>query len=152
MSQSDTAAGLRLPDRDHEPGSALIMTCEPQPPTQRAPEPHPPPDTPRPGRMMPALARMVIEAYTQPGQLALDPMCGIGTTLVEAVHADRDAVGVEYEPRWGQPGPRPERPTFRLPAGVTLKPEPRVREMTGTVRPAGLEPAAKCLEGTCSVH
>ena len=50
--------------------------------------------------MMPALARMVIEAYTQPGQLVLDPMCGIGTTLVEAVHAGRDAVGVEYEPRW----------------------------------------------------
>ena len=27
-------------------------------------------------------------------------MCGIGTTLVEAVHAGRDAVGVEYESRW----------------------------------------------------
>jgi modification methylase len=30
----------------------------------------------------------------------LDPMCGIGTTLVEAVHAGRDAIGVEYESRW----------------------------------------------------
>jgi hypothetical protein len=27
-------------------------------------------------------------------------MCGIGTTLVEAVHAGRDAIGVEYESRW----------------------------------------------------
>jgi hypothetical protein len=27
-------------------------------------------------------------------------MCGIGTTLVEAVHAGRRAVGVEYEPHW----------------------------------------------------
>jgi hypothetical protein len=27
-------------------------------------------------------------------------MCGIGTTLVEAIHLGRDAVGVEYEPRW----------------------------------------------------
>jgi hypothetical protein len=43
---------------------------------------------------------MVIEAYAKPGQLVLDPMCGIGTALVEAVHAGRDAVGVEYEPRW----------------------------------------------------
>jgi modification methylase len=34
------------------------------------------------------------------GDLVLDPMCGIGTTLVEAIHADRDAIGVEYESRW----------------------------------------------------
>ena len=27
-------------------------------------------------------------------------MCGIGTTLVEAIHLGRDAAGVEYEPRW----------------------------------------------------
>ena len=27
-------------------------------------------------------------------------MCGIGTTLIEAVHLGRDAIGVEYEPRW----------------------------------------------------
>ena len=31
-------------------------------------------------------------------------------------------------------------PTFRLPAGATLKPGSRVREMTGTVLPTGLEP------------
>jgi len=43
-------------------------------------------------------------------------------------------------------------PTFRLPAGTNLNHGSRVREMTGTVRPAGLEPAAKCLEGTCSVR
>jgi SAM-dependent methyltransferase len=30
----------------------------------------------------------------------LDPMCGIGTTLVEAVRLGRRAVGVEYEPHW----------------------------------------------------
>jgi hypothetical protein len=27
-------------------------------------------------------------------------MCGVGTTLVEAVHAGRHAIGVEYEHRW----------------------------------------------------
>nr|WP_246198883.1 hypothetical protein [Actinomadura syzygii] len=30
--------------------------------------------------------------------LGVDPMCGIGTTLVEAIHLGRNAVGVEYEP------------------------------------------------------
>jgi 23S rRNA G2445 N2-methylase RlmL len=36
------------------------------------------------------------------GELVLDPMCGIGTTLVEALHQDRRAVGVEYEARWAE--------------------------------------------------
>ncbi len=53
-----------------------------------------------PGRMMPALARTAITTYTSPGELVLDPMCGIGTTLVEAVHAGRTAAGIEYEPKW----------------------------------------------------
>jgi len=53
-----------------------------------------------PARMLPAIAAHAITAYTQPGDLVLDPMCGIGTTLVEAVHAGRDAVGVEYESTW----------------------------------------------------
>lgn len=53
-----------------------------------------------PARMMPALARTAIATYTRPGDLVLDPMCGIGTTLVEAVHAGRDAAGIDYEGRW----------------------------------------------------
>jgi modification methylase len=59
-----------------------------------------PASTAHPGKMLPELARSVIRAYSQPGELVLDPMCGIGTTLVEAIHLDRDAVGVELEPRW----------------------------------------------------
>jgi len=55
-----------------------------------------------PGKMLPAIAAHAITDYTEPGDLVLDPMCGIGTTLVEAVHAGRDAVGVEYEPPWAQ--------------------------------------------------
>jgi tRNA G10 N-methylase Trm11 len=50
--------------------------------------------------MLPALARQAIEAFSLPGDLVIDPMCGIGTTLVEAVHLGRDAFGVEYEARW----------------------------------------------------
>jgi len=52
--------------------------------------------------MLPAIAAHAIATYTTPGDLVLDPMCGIGTTLVEAAHLGRDAVGVEFEPRWAQ--------------------------------------------------
>ncbi|WP_274704688.1 TRM11 family SAM-dependent methyltransferase [Actinomadura geliboluensis] len=51
-----------------------------------------------PGKMLPAIAATVIEAFTDAGDLVVDPMCGIGTTLVEAIHLGRDAAGVEYEP------------------------------------------------------
>ena len=50
--------------------------------------------------MLPELARRAISAYSQPGELVVDPMCGIGTSLVEAIHQDRNAIGVELEPRW----------------------------------------------------
>jgi DNA modification methylase len=55
-----------------------------------------------PGKMLPALAREAIRRYSQPGELVLDPMCGIGTTLIEAVHLGRNAIGVELEPRWAR--------------------------------------------------
>jgi tRNA G10 N-methylase Trm11 len=50
--------------------------------------------------MLPELARRAITAYSRPGELVVDPMCGIGTTLVEAVHLGRRALGVELEQRW----------------------------------------------------
>ncbi|PLS74891.1 MAG: RNA methyltransferase [Actinobacteria bacterium] len=53
-----------------------------------------------PGKMAPALAAQAIGTYTQPGDVVADPMCGIGTTLVEAAGLGRDGFGVEYEPRW----------------------------------------------------
>ena len=53
-----------------------------------------------PARMLPAIAERAIAAYSRPGDYVVDPLCGIGTTLVEAVHLGREAVGVEYEPRW----------------------------------------------------
>jgi modification methylase len=52
--------------------------------------------------MLPAIARQAIAAYSHPGDLVLDPMCGIGTTLVEAIHLGRNAIGVELEARWAQ--------------------------------------------------
>ena len=53
-----------------------------------------------PAKMLPAIAQRAILSYTKPGDLVADPMCGIGSTLVEAVHLGRDAIGVEYEPKW----------------------------------------------------
>lgn len=55
-----------------------------------------------PAKMLPEIARRAISTYTGPGDVVLDPMCGIGTTLVEAMHLGRDAVGIEYEPRWAE--------------------------------------------------
>jgi DNA modification methylase len=52
--------------------------------------------------MLPALARHAIEAYSEPGSLVIDPMCGIGTTLVEAAGLGRRVIGVELEPRWAK--------------------------------------------------
>jgi SAM-dependent methyltransferase len=55
-----------------------------------------------PAKMLPAIAAAAITRYTQPGDLVLDPMCGIGTTLVEAIHLGRQAAGVEFEDRWAR--------------------------------------------------
>jgi hypothetical protein len=48
-----------------------------------------------PARFSPAFARAAIEAFTGPGDLCLDPHVGGGTTLVEALVAGRDAIGVD---------------------------------------------------------
>jgi DNA modification methylase len=52
--------------------------------------------------MLPALARRAVEAYSEPGDLVVDPMCGIGTTLVEASDLGRRTIGVELEARWAK--------------------------------------------------
>ena len=59
-----------------------------------------PASTAHPAKMLPAIAATAIARYTEPGDLVADPMCGIGTTLVEAVHLGRDGLGIEYEARW----------------------------------------------------
>ncbi|RSM37882.1 site-specific DNA-methyltransferase [Amycolatopsis balhimycina DSM 5908] len=59
-----------------------------------------PESTAHPAKMLPAVAAHAIEHYTKPGEVVLDPMCGIGTTLIEAIDLGRRAVGVEYEPHW----------------------------------------------------
>jgi len=58
--------------------------------------------TAHPAKMLPQIARTAIQRYSQPGELVLDPMCGIGTTLVEAAHLGRVGLGVEREARWAE--------------------------------------------------
>ncbi|MDG4829943.1 DNA methyltransferase [Solwaraspora sp. WMMD1047] len=53
-----------------------------------------------PGKMLPTIPRYAIRTYTQPGDVVLDPMAGIGTTVIEAMYLGRHGIGVEYEPGW----------------------------------------------------
>lgn len=48
-----------------------------------------------PARFSPKLVSAAIEAFTQPGDLVVDPFVGGGTTLVEAMVAGRDAIGAD---------------------------------------------------------
>ena len=53
-----------------------------------------------PARMLPDIAATAITALTEPGDLVFDPLCGAGTTLVEALYLGRAAVGVDIDPVW----------------------------------------------------
>jgi hypothetical protein len=48
-----------------------------------------------PARFSPVFARQAIEAFTRSGETVLDPFCGGGTTLVEAVSLGRRAAGLD---------------------------------------------------------
>jgi DNA methylase len=53
-----------------------------------------------PGKMLPSIARYLIRTFTDEGEWVCDPMAGIATTVVEAMHLGRHGIGVEYEARW----------------------------------------------------
>lgn len=48
-----------------------------------------------PARFSPRFVRAVIELFTEPGDLVLDPFMGGGTTLVEALALRRNAIGID---------------------------------------------------------
>jgi DNA modification methylase len=50
---------------------------------------------PHPAPMSPELANWAIRAYTQEGDTVLDPMAGIGTTMIECMKLNRNFVGFE---------------------------------------------------------
>jgi hypothetical protein len=49
-------------------------------------------------KMHPSLAKAILQLYGE--SPALDPMAGVGTTLVEAMLLGMDAVGIEYEKKF----------------------------------------------------
>lgn len=48
-------------------------------------------------RISPDLAARAILAYSDPGDLVVDPHCGIGTVLIEAIQNGRRAIGIDPE-------------------------------------------------------
>ncbi len=50
------------------------------------------------GRMHPSIARGAVGTWSRPGELVVDPFCGSGTVLVEAMGLGRRAVGVDASP------------------------------------------------------
>jgi modification methylase len=89
--------------RRRRPGIQLPLSVWPtaqQPAAAQRAGRYQPGSTAHPAKMLPTIARHAVQRYSHPGDLVLDPMCGIGTTLVEAVHLGRHAVGVELEARW----------------------------------------------------
>jgi SAM-dependent methyltransferase len=51
-----------------------------------------------PAKFHPAAVRCLLDEYSSPGDLVLDPFCGSGTLLVEAVVAGRSSFGVDVDP------------------------------------------------------
>src|SRR5260370_41643913 len=51
-----------------------------------------------PAKFHPPVIRCLIDRYTKEGDRILDPFCGSGTLLVEALASGRDAVGIDIDP------------------------------------------------------
>lgn len=51
-----------------------------------------------PAKFHPPVARALVESFSRPGDTLLDPFCGSGTTLVEALAAGRNAIGTDVDP------------------------------------------------------
>lgn len=51
-----------------------------------------------PARFSPEFARAIINEFTDPGDLIIDPFCGGGTTVVESLRAGRRVIGSDLNP------------------------------------------------------
>jgi DNA modification methylase len=56
--------------------------------------------TTHPAKMNLNLLRWILETYTEPGEVVLDPMAGTGSTIILAALMGRHGVAMEYEPRF----------------------------------------------------
>ncbi len=51
-----------------------------------------------PAKMIPHMARFLIERVSEPGDTVLDPFCGTGTVVREAIALTRNAIGLDANP------------------------------------------------------
>lgn len=51
-----------------------------------------------PAKFHPPVARELVRRFSEPGQTVLDPFCGSGTLLLEAVRLQRNAIGIDIDP------------------------------------------------------
>ena len=84
---------------DDLPITSVWLTCQ-QPARDQRRGRYVPQTSSHPGKMLPNLAAHAINSYTMPEDLVFDPMCGSGTTLVEAMHLGRHGIGIDIEPRF----------------------------------------------------
>ena len=52
------------------------------------------------GQKPPELCKDLIKTFTKKGQIVLDPLAGVGGTLIGAALCDRKAIGIEINPKW----------------------------------------------------
>ena len=52
------------------------------------------------GQKPPDLCADLIKTFTKSGQLVLDPLAGVGGTLLAASLCNREAIGIEINPEW----------------------------------------------------
>ena len=112
--------------------------------------------TAHPAKMLPDLARRITAEYTPAGALVVDPMCGIGTTLVEAATLGRRSVGVELEARWADLARRnlalavpPERAGLgEVRVGDARRLPQLLADLAGTVDLIATSPPYACTPGT----
>src|SRR6266566_4798104 len=95
-----TCRGRRACVADEQRWLSVWPTSQQPAPRQRAGR-YLPESTAHPAKMLPAIAQTTIGRYTKPGELVLDPMCGIGTVicgdarhLLDLVHDVRGQVAL----------------------------------------------------------
>lgn len=97
-----THLGRQLPQlvgEEHPFPSSVWVTGQTDPRAQLADGPYVPSTVQDRHRIAPAVAAHAIAHYTRPGGLVVDPDCGAGTAIVEALRAGRHAVGVTTDRR-----------------------------------------------------
>ncbi|WP_018687184.1 DNA methyltransferase [Actinokineospora enzanensis] len=89
-----------LSDHPAPGGGSVWLTGQTDLTTQLANGGYHPRTATDPDLIPPAIAAEIITRYTWPGELVLDPDCGAGTTLVEALRHRRPALGLARNRRW----------------------------------------------------